>query len=90
MNAIFKFAGKVMFENPAQKRTYSQFRDALERGGETILERFSKAGETPKSAELLRHITTIERWGANRLRVLLGEKAFELDRSQAYAPASKV
>jgi hypothetical protein len=87
MNAIFKLAGKVMFENPAQKKTYPQLSASLERGGETILERFNKAGESAKSVELLRHITTIERWGANRLRVLLSEKAFDPDSSKAYVPA---
>jgi DinB superfamily len=88
MNAIFKFVGKLMIENPAQKKSYAQLKASLERGGETILERFNKAGEMPKSIELLRHITTIERWGANRLRVILGEKSFEPDSSKAYTPAA--
>jgi DinB superfamily len=88
MNAIFKFVGKMVFENPARKKSYAQLSASLERGGRTILERFNKAGETPKSIELLRHITTIERWGANRLRVILGEKSFDADSSKAYAPAA--
>ena len=51
---------------------------------------FARAGDTPTSRRVLRHIVAIERWGLNRLRMLLGEKPLQLDSSQAYYPAETI
>jgi hypothetical protein len=86
MSWIFNLAGKLFFENPARSKSYAQLRTGLERGGVEILERMEKAGESDLSRKQIRHITAIERWGANRLRVLLGDKAFAHDGNHAYKP----
>ncbi|NJK46215.1 MAG: DinB family protein [Pleurocapsa sp. SU_196_0] len=86
MSWIFNLAGKLFFEHPAQNKSYAQFRTGLERSGAEIFERMEKAGESELSRKQLRHITAIERWGANRLRVLLGDRTFERDENHAYKP----
>jgi DinB superfamily len=88
MSWLFTLAGKLFFENPARGKSYAQLKTTLERGGAEILERFQSAGESETSRKLIRHIIAIERWGANRLRVLLNEKPFERDENHAYKPDS--
>jgi hypothetical protein len=87
MNWVFQVAGKLFFENPARGKPYSALKTNLERSGAEILERFRQAGESELSRKQLRHITAIERWGTNRLRVLLNERPFERDENHAYKPS---
>ena len=88
MNYLFKFAATLMFENPARNKSFAELRQRLEASGAEILERCAKAGDSTNSRKVLAHIITIERWGANRLAVMLGDKPLELDSSRAYAPDS--
>ncbi len=88
MNYLFKFAAKLMFENPARNKSFAELRQKLEVSGAEILERCVNAGDSISNRKVLAHIVAIERWGANRLSVLLGDKPLELDSSRAYAPDS--
>jgi hypothetical protein len=86
MNVLFRLAGQVMLERPARGKSFAQLRARLEETGAQIAERFKRVSDTPANRDQLEHVITIERWGANRLRVLLGDKPFELDSSLNYAP----
>ena len=86
MNYLFKFAATLIFENPARNKSFAELRHKLEVSGTEILERCAKMGDSASNRKVLAHITAIERWGANRLAVLLGDKPLELDSSRAYAP----
>ncbi len=88
MNPVLKLAGRLFFENPAQRQSYSQLRFDLERGGAAILARFQRAGESLRNRDLTRHIIAIEGWGGNRLRVLLGQKPFSPDGNAQYKPGA--
>ncbi len=88
MNHLFKFAAKLMFENPARNKSFAELRQKLEVSGAEILGRCVNAGDSANNRKVLAHIVAIERWGANRLAVLLGDKPLELDGSRAYAPDS--
>lgn len=88
MNYLFKFAAKLMLENPARNKSFAELRQKLEVSGTEILERCQQKGDSASNRKTLAHIIAIERWGANRLIVLLGDKPLELDSSRAYAPDS--
>ena len=88
MHYLFKFAATLMFENPARNKPWAELRQKLNDSGAEILERCAKAGDSASNRKVLAHIVAIERWGANRLTVLLGDKPLELDSSRAYAPDS--
>ncbi len=81
---MMKLIAKLFLEN---NTPVAQHTKKLESNGTQLLEHFTRAGDTESSRRVLRHIVAIERWGTNRLRVLLGEKAFEQDGSRAYEPA---
>jgi hypothetical protein len=80
---MIKFFGRLFLENPTPIATHQH---NLEQSGQKLLARFSQAGDTPQSRKTLRHIVAIERWGTNRLRMLLGEKPFVQDSSQNFYP----
>jgi hypothetical protein len=88
MNYLFKFAATLMFENPARNKSFAELRQKLQTSGAEILERCVKMGDSANNRKVLAHVIAIERWGANRLSVLLGDKPLELDASRAYAPES--
>ncbi len=81
---MMKFFAPLFLENKVATTVYAQ---KLEGNGLKIEQRFRDAGESDATRKVLRHIIAIERWGLNRLRVLLGEKTFVLDSSQAYEPS---
>ncbi len=76
-----KFFASLFLENKTPLSTHAQ---KLKTSGDKLLARYTELGDTPKSRELLRHVVAIERWGTNRLRVLLGEKPLVLDSSKSY------
>ncbi len=80
---MLKFFAGLFLENQVSTTTYAQ---KLEGSGSRILQRFETIGENPSSRKILAHIVAIERWGLNRLRVLLGEKPLVMDSSKAYSP----
>ena len=85
---LFKFAATLMFENPARNKSFAELRQKLEVSSAEILERCAKMSDSANNRKVLTHIIAIERWGANRLAVLLRDKPLELDSSRAYAPDS--
>ncbi len=80
---MLKFLAGLFLENQVSTGVYVQ---KLEGSGAKIVQRCEKAGESPASRKTLAHIVAIERWGLNRLRVLLNEKPLVMDSSQAYYP----
>ena len=80
---MIKFFAPFFLENSVPLTTYAQ---KLEFNGAKIEAYFARAGDTPVSRRVLRHIIAIERWGLNRLRMLLKEKPLQMDSSQAHYP----
>jgi hypothetical protein len=80
---MIKFFGRLFLENSTPIATHQH---TLEQAGQKLLARFAQAGDTAQSRKTLRHIVAIERWGTNRLRMLLGEKPVVQDSSQNYYP----
>jgi len=82
------FIVSILFERPARRAGAAKIAAKLESGGALLEARFRAAAGNPKALRTLRHIVTIERWGQRRLRVALGDVAYERDESGAYAPAA--
>lgn len=61
MNYLFKFAAKLMFENPARNKTFAELRQKLEESGTEILERCAKLGDSASNRKVLAHTVAIER-----------------------------
>jgi hypothetical protein len=72
-------------ERPAARIGVDGLIERLEAGRAT-LGAVAEAAEDASGRKQLRHVIAIEGWGQNRLRVALGDVAFELDVSRAYAP----
>lgn len=89
MKLWWNAVGKAVFDFPAKAKGYSQLLKALKQSGKQIVERFEAVGETPQSRDKLRHIIAIERWSANRLKVLLGDQPFKRDENHAYKPSDR-
>jgi hypothetical protein len=81
---MMKLFAKIFLENNTPVAEHTK---KLESNGAQLVERFTRLGDSDSSRRTLRHIVAIERWGTNRLRILLGEKPFERDDSNAYKPA---
>lgn len=84
-NPLFTLGGNLFLNRPAANRTFAQFADQLDRGGQAITARFTTAGDHPFNRRLLNHIIGIERWGQHRLEVALGETLL-LDEYNGYRP----
>lgn len=70
--AFFQGVANLIIERPAKNRSLEQWRDQLTKSGAAIEQRAAAATDSAKGQNVLRHITGIERWGQNRLRVFLG------------------
>lgn len=70
---IFALAGRLYFDKPAQKRTLAEHAESLRQAGEDLTARLTVSRGGDALARQLRHVIGIERWGQQRLRVLLGE-----------------
>jgi hypothetical protein len=84
---MIKFFAPMFLEN---KIPLSIHADKLRDNGAKLEAYFAQAGDTPTSRRVLRHIVAIERWGLNRLRMLLGEKPLQMDSSQAFYPLESI
>jgi hypothetical protein len=84
---MIKFFAPFFLENKISLAVHAQ---KLEVNGLKLEARFLAAGDSLVSRRVLRHIIAIERWGLNRLRMLLQEKPFEADSSGAYYPPEGV
>lgn len=77
----------LILERPAAKMDLHEFANTLATSGSEIEARAIAAKDATKAQIILRHITGIERWGQNRLRVFLGQP-LTLDEYNSYRPAN--
>ena len=84
-NLIARFFAHRLLERPAARIGGDALVERLE-AGRGPLAAVAAAAEDGAGRRQLRHVVAIERWGQNRLRVALGDVAFERDESRGYAP----
>lgn len=68
----------------ARGKTLEQVIAELESSRDKIMPRIARAQDTAGNREAINHFIGIERWSANRVRVAIGEAAFELDSNRRY------
>ncbi len=86
MSLMGRLIGRILrpiLERQAKGRSAESFSSSLERTGNEAAARLQGAPDTPHNREVVNHIVGIERWGAHRLRVALGEPLV-LDSYRAY------
>ena len=74
-------------ERPARRAGPERLTERLDASLAPLVARYAAAADEAKAAAVLRHVIGIERWGQRRLRVALGDAAFERDEHHAYKPA---
>lgn len=79
----------LIIERPAKDKSFDQLAGGLAQTGEAIEQRAAAAQDKAKAVAVMRHITGIERWGQNRLRVFLGAP-FVRDEYDGYQPGSSL
>ena len=84
-NPIARAFAYLLLERPAARIGLDGLIERLEAGAGPLAA-VAEAGEDAAARKQLRHVIAIERWGQNRLRVALGDRAFERDESRDYAP----
>lgn len=84
---VLKLVAPLFIENPAQKQSFAQLTVKLEKSQGEITTRIRgvQTQNLEKHRATLRHIIGIERWGAERLKVALGE-TFKHDGQKDYHP----
>ena len=85
--SVFHGIAGLIIERPAREKSFEQIAGELDRGGAAIEERATGAQDAAKAIATLRHITGIERWGQNRLRVFLGAP-YARDEYDGYQPGA--
>jgi hypothetical protein len=85
--ALFHGVATLIIERPAKAKTYDQWLAALEQSGQEIEQRAAAAQDAAKAQAVMRHITGIERWCQNRLRMFLGG-TFQRDEYDGYQPGA--
>ncbi|MEZ4606834.1 MAG: DinB family protein [Deinococcales bacterium] len=83
---LYQAVAWLAFERPAQWRSYGDMDFLLRGSSQTISQRLDNAADSEVNRKKLRHIIGIERWGQQRLRVLLGDN-FQADEHYSYKPA---
>ena len=83
--ALFQGVASLIIERPAKNKSLAQWRETLAANGAAIEQRAAAATDAAKAQNVLRHITGIERWGQNRLRVFLGAP-YVRDEYDGYRP----
>jgi hypothetical protein len=84
-NPIARLFAHLLLERPAARLGVDALVERLEASRDPLVAG-AEAGEDAAARTQLRHVVAIERWGQNRLRVALGDVAFERDASRGYAP----
>lgn len=84
-NPIARLFAHLLLERPAARIGVDALVEHLEASRGPLVA-VAEAGEDAAARRQLRHVVAIERWGQNRLRVALGDLAFDRDASRAYAP----
>jgi hypothetical protein len=84
-NPIVRFFLQVFVERPARRLGAEGLIPRLDAAREAVPALLAGADDASARAQL-RHVIGIERWGQRRLRVALGDVAFEADAHQPYLP----
>jgi hypothetical protein len=85
--ALFHGVANLIIERPAKNKTLDQLIAALQQTGAEIEQRAAAAEDAAKAGATLRHITGIERWAQNRLRMFLGAP-YQRDEYDGYQPGA--
>ncbi|MFO8151501.1 MAG: hypothetical protein R6T93_14570 [Trueperaceae bacterium] len=83
---LLRFLVTVFVERPAHRAGAERLSERLEASMARLGARYAAAADEAKAAETLRHVIGIERWGQRRLKVALGEAAYERDEHHGYKP----
>ena len=84
---LFQGVASMIIERPGRNKSLEQWCEELVKTGNKIEARAAAAENAPGASGVLRHITGIERWSQNRLRVFLGE-AYTRDEYDHYQPGT--
>ena len=76
---------KTFIIKGAKKHSTESLIKELELSKTQILSRISNSADIDKNINLIRHIIGIEKWGQNRLKMLLGSN-FKIDEYDSYQP----
>ncbi len=85
--SLLRGAAALIIERPARGKTMEQWIAALEQSGVEIEQRAAAAKNVAGAQTTMRHLTGIERWGQNRLRVFLGAP-YARDEYDSYQPGA--
>jgi len=83
---FFRTLVAAFVERPARRAGPERLAERLEASLNSLTARYAAAADEAKAAKTLRHVIGIERWGQRRLRVALGDVAYERDEHHAYKP----
>ncbi len=84
---LFGFASRLFYHVMTKGKDYADLLAQLERTQDVVYTRMLNAKDTTLNRERAAHVIGIERWGARRLRVLLGEPLV-MDEYDGYAPST--
>ena len=85
MNPISQLLTWFFADRPTTGKSLPDIAQMLQASARQVDDRIAAAADTPGSRFRLGHIIGIERWGARRLRVALGEP-LEMDEMNGYMP----
>lgn len=75
-----------LLEGPAEGQSFAALRDNFSANGEAIFDRLSRAADSDRNRELLRHIIGIEKWGRGRLQSAVQHRPWVMDGHHEYKP----
>ena len=75
----------LMVDRSAKNKSLDVLQGQLSESKQTILSKIGVAADNETNREQLSHVIGIERWGQNRLKVLLGEP-LKMDEYEGYRP----
>lgn len=84
---FFQGVAGLIIERPAKNKSLEQWGEELAKTAKEIETRAAAAQNAAGASQTLRHITGIERWSQNRLRVFLGE-SYTRDEYDNYQPGA--
>ena len=79
---------QAFVERPARRAGAGALARQLEAALPSLEARARAGLADPRAHDVLRHVIGLERWGQRRLRVALGDLAFERDEHHPYKPAA--
>jgi hypothetical protein len=89
-STVVRFFVNLFVERPAARRGSARLAEELEQSADALLRTLADSKSPERAAKQARHILGIERWGQQRLRVALGERAFERDSHHPYLPDAQL